>query len=79
VTPVHEFARAVELPVWPINLQATLVDADCGHYPPHYIARLTSAPVTRVLRAPTALVPGPVRAANCDNPAFFLMWMWNVI
>jgi hypothetical protein len=79
VTPVHEIARSFELPVWPINLEATLVDADCGHYPPHYVARLSDAPITRVLRVPQALLPGPVRAANCDNPAFFLMWMWNVI
>ena len=79
VTPVHEIARSFELPVWPINLEATLVDADCGHYPPHYIAQLSDAPITRVLQVPQALVPGPVRAANCDNPAFFLMWMWDVL
>lgn len=79
VTPLHEIARSFELPVWPINQQATLVEADCGHYPPHYIARLSDAPITRVLRAPQPLVPGPVRAANCDNPAYFFMWIWDVL
>ena len=79
ITPIHEFARSIQLPVWPVNTQATLVDADCGHFPTHYVARIGAAPLAGALRVPHALLPGPVLAANCDNPAFWLMWVWGVL
>jgi hypothetical protein len=73
VTPVHEFARAVVLPAWPINLAATLVGAACGAYPAHYVARLGTEVVAHVLRQPHALALGPQGADACENPALGLM------
>jgi hypothetical protein len=74
VTPVAEFARAVMLPAWPINMQATLIGATCGGFPAHYVARLTGQAITRLLRQPQRLALGPQGPAACDNPAFDLMW-----
>lgn len=69
VTPLQEFARAAILEPWPINLDATLVGAACGSYPPHYIAHLHGQWLTRVLRPPHALALGSVDDASCTNPA----------
>jgi len=69
VTPLQEFARAAVLERWPINLDATLVGAACGSYPPHYVADLHGQWLTQVLRPPHALPLGPLDAAACANPA----------
>ena len=69
VTPIQEFARAAVRPAWPINLQATLIGAACGQYPPHYVARLRGQAVLRILRRPRPLAPGPQEAEACVNPA----------
>jgi hypothetical protein len=73
VTAVQEFARAILLPAWPINLQATLIEANCGSYPPHYVARLDQGPVSRLLRPPHALPVGPLNRSACINPALAVM------
>jgi len=72
VTPVQEFARAAVLPSWPINLDATLIGAACGGYPPHYVARLQGRAVEHLLRRPRVL-PVSADPAACANPAFDLM------
>jgi hypothetical protein len=69
VTPLQEFARAAVLTPWPINLDATLVGAACGSYPPHYLAHLHGQWLTRVLRPPRALPLGSLDGASCANPA----------
>jgi hypothetical protein len=69
VTPLQEFARAAVLTPWPINLEATLVGAACGSYPPHYLAHLHGQWLTRVLRPPQALPLGSLDGASCANPA----------
>jgi hypothetical protein len=69
VTPLQEFARAAVLEPWPINLDATLIGAACGSYPPHYLAQLHGQWLTRVLRPPHALPFGSVDGASCANPA----------
>jgi hypothetical protein len=77
ITPVEEFARSVLLPAWPINLQATLIGANCGHVVPHYIARVSTGLLARMLRPPSRI---PVRyegPAACANPALELMWSWT--
>jgi hypothetical protein len=79
VTPVHEFARAVALPAWPVNLAATLVGAACGTYPAHYVARVGTEAVSRVLRHPHALALGPQGADVCANPALGLMWKADLL
>ena len=73
VTPVAEIARAVLLPNWPINRAATVVGADCGRYPPHYIARLGPGLIGRLLRKPHALPLGPQGPDSCYNPAMVRM------
>jgi hypothetical protein len=72
MTPVSEFARAVMLPVWPINMRATLIGADCGNFPPHYVARLGTAAIAHLLRRPHRIALGPQGPVACDNPAFDL-------
>lgn len=67
VTPIQEFARALVLPAWPINLQATLIDAWCGRYPPHYVAGLRHQAVLRILRPPHPLLPEAVKGRACKN------------
>ncbi len=79
VTPFQEFARAAVLPRWPIDVHATLIDAACGHYPPHYVARLGGQAITYLLRPPRPAFsePSPAAApgaaapgtAACENPA----------
>ncbi|HWS65304.1 MAG TPA: hypothetical protein VN325_21325 [Steroidobacteraceae bacterium] len=77
VTPVEEIARAVLLPSWPVNTTATLIGADCGHFSPHYVARVGDEEIGRLMR-PTHRVPlGPQGPASCSNPAFELMWSWG--
>jgi len=76
VTPIQEFARAVLLPVWPIDTKATLVGAACGQFPPHYTAHLDGQPVSRLLRQPHTIAPG---AQGCGNPAFPIMVSWKLL
>jgi hypothetical protein len=73
-TPVAEFARAVILPTWPINMRATLIGANCGKYPPHYVARLGAEAISRLLQHPHPIELGPQGREACDNPALDLMW-----
>lgn len=70
VTPFQEFARAAVLPRWPVNTEATLIGADCGRYPAHYVARLDAPPIARLLRPAHPLIPGPFGPSACENPAF---------
>jgi hypothetical protein len=77
VTSVAEFARAVVLPAWPINLRATLIGADCGRFPPHYVARLGDESIGHLLRHPNRISLGPQGPGACDNPAYELMWRDN--
>jgi hypothetical protein len=74
VTPVAEFARAAMLPVWPINMRATLIGANCGKFAPHYVARLGDEPIGHLLRHPSSFPVGPQGRDECDNPALDLMW-----
>jgi hypothetical protein len=76
VTPIQEFARAVLLPVWPIDTKATLVGAACGQYPPHYTAHLDGQLVGRLLRQPHPIASG---ALACGNPAVAIMWTWKIL
>jgi hypothetical protein len=69
VTPLQEFARAAVLAPWPINLDATLVGAACGSYPPHYVAHLQGQWLSEVLRPAHPLPLGPLDGASCANPA----------
>jgi hypothetical protein len=73
VTPLQEFARAIVLSSWPINLQATLIGAACGRYPEHYVVRLSDQAVAHLLRRPSPLALGPQGYPACDNPAIDLM------
>jgi hypothetical protein len=78
MTPIAEFARAVILPAWPINMQATLTGANCGTYSPTYVARLSGQVVNRFLREPHRQALGPQGPSACDNPAIDLMWQGTV-
>jgi hypothetical protein len=69
VTPLQEFARAAVLPRWPLNAHATYIDATCGLYPPHYLARVDGQLIMRVLRRPHPLSQDPSAASACVNPA----------
>jgi hypothetical protein len=69
VTPFQEFARAAALEPWPVNLDATLIDAACGLFPAHYVARLRDQPITHLMRAPHALPLGRAASGACENPA----------
>ncbi len=74
VTPAQEFARAVMLPAWPINHDATLIGASCGGFAPHYVARLGDEFATHLLREPHRLDLGPQGREVCTNPAWSLMY-----
>jgi hypothetical protein len=69
VTPFQEFSRAAALEPWPVNLDATFIDAACGFFPAHYVARLRGQRVTHLLRAPHALPIGRAGPEACENPA----------
>jgi len=79
VTPLQEFARSVLLPAWPINLDATLIGANCGTYPPHYVARLSDQAIRHVLRVPRRVALDPASRRSCDNPAIDLMLQRNLL
>jgi hypothetical protein len=79
VTPVQEFARAVMLPAWPINFDATLIGVSCGGFAPHYVARLGGEFATRLLREPHRLDLGPQGRAVCTNPAWSLMYKHGLL
>jgi hypothetical protein len=72
ITPLQEFARAAALDPWPANRAATLIDAACGIYPPHYVARLRGQPVEHLLKPPQALSAGQAGSEACANPALRL-------
>lgn len=77
VTPFQEFARAASLAAWPANLDATLIDAACGTFPAHYVARLRGQPIAALLRSPHALpvhaqAPDQAASGDCENPALRL-------
>jgi hypothetical protein len=77
VTPFQEFARAASLAAWPANLDATLIDAACGTFPAHYVARLRGQPIAVLLRPPHALpahaqAPDHDPSGDCENPALRL-------
>jgi len=74
VTPMAEFARAAMLPVWPINMRASLIGANCGAFAPHYVARLGDEPIAHFLRHPTSFPLGSQGPDECDNPAFDETW-----
>ena len=61
VTPIEEIARAIVLPAWPIDLRTTVIGADCGRYPPNYVARLGGEAVVRLLRRPVRIPLGSPR------------------
>jgi len=69
VTPFQEFARAAALEPWPVNLDASLIDAACGVFPAHYVARLRDQSITHLLRPPHALPIGRAGSGACENPA----------
>jgi hypothetical protein len=69
VTPFQEFARAAVLPRWRINAHATLIDAACGRYPPHYVARAGGQLIVRLLRPLHPLTLDPLGTPACENPA----------
>ena len=73
VTPVQEFARAILFPTWPVDLEATLIGAACGRYPPHYTAHLDGQLAARLIRAPHPVPPEPPGHNSCFNPALWLM------
>jgi hypothetical protein len=77
VTPIAEIARAILLPAWPINMSATLIGANCGHFAPHYVARRGGSAIDRLMRETHRLPLGPQGPAACSNPAFELMWGWS--
>jgi hypothetical protein len=78
-TAVEELARAVIVPTWPINLQATLIGVNCGGYAPHYVARLKDQAIGHLLRHVSRLPIGPQGRESCDNPGLDLMWNWNLV
>ena len=77
VTPLEEIARSIFLPVWPINMEATLIDASCGSFAAHYVARLGKDPLARAMRPVNPLPRGQGRTFACGNPAIELMWSWT--
>jgi hypothetical protein len=74
VTAVQEFARAIVLNAWPMNLHASLPAAACGHYPPHYIAKLDKQTVRLFMQPPHRLTDGEFDKESCSEPAVDLLW-----
>jgi hypothetical protein len=79
VTPVEEIARAVMLPAWPINREATLIGVNCGGFPAHYVGHLDGGLMGRVMRAPHRLALGPMGRETCTNPAWMLMYRYGLM
>lgn len=52
VTPADEIARAVLFPRWPVDANSSLVAADCGGRPAHYVAKLQGQLIVKALRDP---------------------------
>jgi hypothetical protein len=52
VTAAEEIVRAVLLPSWPIDQQATLIQAARGDYPAHYVARMSDQSILLMIRTP---------------------------
>lgn len=74
VTPIAEISRAIILPVWPINLKATLIAAGCGSFAPHYVAQLDGQIITHALRPPSRITLGRLGVDSCTNPASVILW-----
>jgi hypothetical protein len=72
ITPLQEFARAAALDPWPANRDATLVDAACGSFLPHYVARLRDQTAAHLLKPPHTLSIGHAGSGACANPALRL-------
>lgn len=79
VTPIQEIARAVMLPAWPIDMQATLIDTSCGKTPAHYVARLNGQMIALLLRAPHRLLSVAPAGKGCTNPAWLLMYQHGLM
>jgi hypothetical protein len=79
VTPAQEFARALVLNAWPLNLQANLIEVSCNTFPPHYIARLGGQSIRHLLKVPHRLSYGTVSQRSCVNPAIDLMWRHGLL
>jgi hypothetical protein len=77
-TAIDEIARAIIVPTWPVNLQATLIGANCGGYAPHYVARLKDQAIGHLMRHVSRLPIGSLGREACDNPGLDLMWNWNL-
>jgi hypothetical protein len=73
VTPIQEFARAIVLPAWPVNMRATLIGAACGRYLPHYTARLNGQIVGGLLRRPQRIPLDAQGSDACFDPAAWIM------
>ena len=73
VTPIQEFARAIVLPAWPVNMQANLLGAACGRFLPHYTARLDGQAVSRLLRPPHRISLDSQGPDSCFDPAAWIM------
>jgi hypothetical protein len=69
MTPIAEISRAFIFPAWPINFRATLIGANCGGFPPHYVAGIGGELITHFLRRPIRVSRGPLGPEACDNPA----------
>jgi hypothetical protein len=67
VTAAQEIIRAVVLPSWPINQQATLIQAARGDYPAHYIARMGDQTILLIIRKPHPML-------SINNPRAFTVW-----
>jgi hypothetical protein len=70
MTPIAEIARAVLYPAWPINLSTTLVGANCGGFPPHYVALLNHQWATHLLRPVHDVPLGIPDSKSCGDTAF---------
>ncbi len=79
VTPIQEIARALMLPSWPIDMQATLIDTNCGGIPAHYVARLSGQAIGLLLRTPHRLVSIAPAGKGCTNPAWLLMYQHGLM
>jgi hypothetical protein len=79
VTPIQEIARALMLPSWPIDMQATLIDTNCGGFPAHYVARLNGPTIGLLLRAPHRLLSVAPAGKTCPNPAWQLMQQYGLV
>jgi hypothetical protein len=67
------------LPSWPIDMQATLIDTNCGGFPAHYVARLNGQTIGLLLRTPHRLLSVAPAGKGCTNPAWLLMYQYGLM